>query len=296
MTDAELQALQAWVGREVHTREWLHPAPPRQLAATFDLAQDAQSLSADTPVELPPMWQLLYGLQTLPSAGLGVDGAERSSRDTGSAAWTGGLPPVPMAEVMWAGADHRIDRPLRMQAEANCVLRVARIERVQGRRGPLVFASTSKSWFQEGRHAVTETTHAVFMDAAPPLRTGDPEAVLPTAREMVWPLDEVRLFRFSALTFNAHRIHYDPTYARDQAGYPGLVVHGPLQALLIAETSRRWYPGRTLRAASFKARVPVFLDGPIRVCATPPQASRQLFWTTTREGLPAIEATLEFTA
>lgn len=184
MTDDDIAPLQAWVGREVSLDDWLHPAAPRQLASTLDLVLDVPANTA-TPIDLPPLWQMLYGLEASPSAALGEDGAP--VRVPGQAAAGSVLPPVPMAEIMWAGADYSFHTPLRTVARATCRTRVAAITQRKGRRGPLVFVSLANAWSQDGRVALTETTHAVFMDAAPtgrgaPRKRRPPACVKPAGR------------------------------------------------------------------------------------------------------------------
>jgi len=295
LTEEELHALAPWFERRHERWQRIDATPAQALAATLDLPDTGQWTAG---VPLPPMWQQLYMLDMTPSAGLGDDGSPQ--QDGGA---DGLMPPVPLPQVMWAGAEFIWHAPLRVGGELHRRSRLAEMSLKQGRRGPMVFVAWEHLWSQDGALALTELNRGVFLgpESAPASAAPTTEVPKPM-RERYWPMDAARLFRFSALTFNSHRIHYDLAYARDVAGYPSLVVHGPLQALLISETSRHWWPERMLRQASYRARAPMFLDhvGPrgLRVCgnsaAFDAGADTVQLWTCGDNGLPCMQATLQF--
>ena len=157
-------------------------------------------------------------------------------------------PPGPGLRRMWAGGRVRTSGPLRCGAPATKRSRVLSVQDKQGRSGPLTFAVAEHQVVQDGRVVVDEQQDIVYRPAVPPTgpAAGSPDGgdaskgtvVPPAAGEWAIDVSPTLLFRFSALTYNAHRIHYDRDYARDVEGYPGLLTHGPLQALAMTEAAR----------------------------------------------------------
>ena len=188
--------------------------------------------------ELPLLWHWVYLLDRPPQAILGADG--HPARDAIP------TPPGPGLRRMFAGGRVSQHAPLRTGAEATRRTWQASSTLKQGRSGPLHFVTVRSEISQGGQVVITEEQDLVYREAAPapasavtPAPAADPQPQ-PPAGTRDWPVEvnPVLLFRFSALTYNAHRIHYDRDYARAE-GYPGLLVHGPLQALLMAEQARR---------------------------------------------------------
>ena len=188
---------------------------------------------------LPLLWHWIYLLDRPAQADLGPDGHPvRGTLPT---------PPAPGFRRMWAGGRVRTSGALRCGAPATKRSRVLSVTEKQGRSGPLTFAVVEHQVRQDGRVVVDEQQDIVYRKAAaaagqapapgPAESTGD--AVVPPAGDE-WAIDvsPTLLFRFSALTYNAHRIHYDRDYAREMEGYPGLLTHGPLQALAMTEAAR----------------------------------------------------------
>lgn len=277
MTQIDMDALQAWTDRSEVLDEVLDAAPAWGLAATLGLDEQP-----GPGWVLPPMWHQLYFLNRTPSAALADDGASRNDPL---------MPPVPLPEVMWAGAELSLCAPLRIGVATRRTSRITQLSLKTGSRGPMVFVTLERQLAQGGQVAVVERTQTVFLGpavAAGATRPVDAGAV--ATRERAWLVNEAVLFRFSALTFNAHRIHYDLSYATQQAGYPTLVVHGPLQALLLAETFRQWHPRRKLAGIAFRARAPLFAGKPVMVRAGPDGADGHRLWTGSADGGVAMEA------
>ncbi|WP_225783270.1 MaoC family dehydratase N-terminal domain-containing protein [Xenophilus sp. Marseille-Q4582] len=292
MTEDELQAFAPWLARRSSATQRLDPHPARALAATLDLPEPAAWTEGRA---LPPLWHPLYLHDLTPSAQLGPDGAPL--QDAQAPATDSLMPPIPLPQLMWAGAEYRWHAPMVLGEVVRRHSRIAGMQLKTGRRGPMVFVSWEHQWSQHGGLALTAIDRAVFLGA----EGGTPAA--PAAEAPSWqrerraPADEARLFRFSALTFNTHRIHYDLPYARDVAGYPALVVHGPLQALLIAEAWRAWHPDQPLERMQLRARAPLFLGrfdaGGVHVRAAAPGPDGTRAWTCGSDGQPCMEAMLQ---
>jgi 3-methylfumaryl-CoA hydratase len=247
ITPELLASLQQWQGRSATEHDEITAAPVRGLSATLD--RDDALPGAGT--ELPPLWHWLYFLPQHRHSELGPDGhVERGSF----------LPPVPLPRRMWAGSRLQWHAPVRVGDKVERISRIGSVTHKAGRTGDLVFVVVQHELRNAKGLAISEE-HDIVYRAAP--RPGDPvpqpvaaDAGAPWQREIV--PDDVLLFRYSALTFNGHRIHYDRKYVTEVEGYPGLVVHGPLLATLLVDLVRRKNPGATLRSFTFKAARPVF--------------------------------------
>ena len=280
-----LSHLQRWVGRTETLDDAITPVPIRALSATLDLP------SSDVPSgsRLPPLWHWLYFLPLHRQRELGPDGHARLG---------GFLPPVPLPRRMWAGGrlQWEQDNPLQV---GDAVRRVSRIESVKhkaGRTGDLLFVRVRHEIHNPRGLSLTEEHDIVYR---PMPQAGDPlappVAADPAAawqREIV--PDPVMLFRYSALTFNGHRIHYDRRHVTEVEGYPGLVVHGPLIATLLIELLRQHAPQAFVRRFEFKAVRPTFDLNPFRVKAQPSADGASVrLWSQDHEGGLTMQATAE---
>ncbi|NQE60643.1 hypothetical protein [Caulobacter sp. RHG1] len=211
------------------------------ILAASDLARLAAVLDrAETPTEVPPAWHWACLAKPVRRADLGPDG--HPLRDPS-------LPP----RRMFAAADLRFTKPLHAGLETELVETVAAVEEKAGSSGPLTFVTLDRMFSQAGEVCVTERQTIVYTAAPPAPRTPDgPSPVADWSVET--PTGPVLLAAFSAATSNTHRIHYDQAYATGVEGYPGLVVHGPLIALLLLEAM----PKRPLKRFSFRALKPAF--------------------------------------
>lgn len=253
-----------WAPQPVESVDTIDPWALDAFAAMLDLP--APVAGPGEPV--PPLWHWLAFLDHPARAELGEDGHPARGRF---------LPPVPDRRRMIAGGRLEVRAPLRV---GEPVLRRSALTAVtakHGRSGEMLFV-TVRHEFREARAAagpplLVETQDVVYRSrptgtvrvpvdepGGPPDRPGG----LPVgAWQIVLDPDEALLFRFSALTYNTHRIHYDQAYARDVEGHPGLVVHGPLLALLLLELPRRFAPGRMVRGFSFRLDRPTFVGRPV---------------------------------
>lgn len=202
--------------------------------------------------DLPPGWEGLYFPFDVPLAGL---------RPDGSPAGDDVLPPVDLPRRMYAGEDTVFHRPLRCGEEVEQTTTLGSLVSKEGRSGTLVFADLVRV-LRVGGETVLETTwHDVFLEGSGGGRRA-PATTGPDWWRQPGVLDPRQLFRFSALTFNTHRVHYDRTWAQDVEGLPDLLVHGPLARVLVLDAARREVPGRGVREFSYRSLAPLFVDRP----------------------------------
>ena len=252
--------LRAWVGRSETVPDRIGATPVDALNATLD-HEAARAADGDA---LPPLWHWLYFLPLHRQSEIGPDGHARRG---------GFLPPVPLPRRMWAGSQFEFRSPVRVGDEVERTSTIADVSVKHGRTGTLVFVKVRHEVRCNGAAdaAIVEFHDIVYRDAK---RPGDveppPQAAPDDARwERVLVPDDVLLFRYSALTFNGHRIHYDRRYVTEVEGYPGLIVHGPLIATLLMDLVRRNAPDADVAAFRFKAVRPTFDLNPFRVCGDP---------------------------
>jgi 3-methylfumaryl-CoA hydratase len=272
-----------WIGRSETLTDVVTATPYAALAATLDRAPERPP--EGTP--LPPLWHWLYFLPLYRQSDVGPDGHAKRG---------GFLPPVPLPRRMWAGSQFEFHRPLRV---GDALTRVSTIEGVtekSGRTGRLVFVRVRHEIRRGGdaQIALTEFHDIVYREAARPDDVPPPPKPAPAgaAWETKWVPDDVLLFRYSALTFNGHRIHYDRRYVTEVEGYPGLVVHGPMVATLLLDLLRHRLPDATVARYEFRAVRPVFDTNPFFVCGAPQPDGRTVrLWAKDHEGFLAMDAT-----
>ena len=280
--DIDIAHLESWIGRSEVVHDVVTLAPWRALSATLDRS-DAPMDMGD---EVPPCWHWLYFLPLHKQSDLGPDGHAKRG---------GFLPPVPLPRRMWAGSQMRFLQAIRAGQNISRTSTIAEVRQKDGRTGPLVFVKVRHDIRAEGQLAIEEFHDIVYRDLPQP---GEPAAASqPTPTNASWVReirpDDVLLFRYSALTFNGHRIHYDRRYVTKVEGYPGLIVHGPLIATLLLDLLRRELPLARVRSFSFKALRPIFDIAPFQVCGRLEADKRAWLWATSSEGKVAIDAVAE---
>lgn len=272
--------LTEWIGRTESRKDRISARPILALAATLD-RDDARPRTGDA---IPALAHWLYFPGAERQSGIGPDGHPARG---------GFLPPVPLPRRMFAGASLEFVRPIRVGDRVERVSTIADVKHKAGRSGSLVFVTVRHEVYAEGALALIEDQNIVYREEARGSATPAP-AANPGPRHCEWRreivADEVMLFRFSALTFNSHRIHYDHRYAMQVEGYPGLVVHGPLIATLLADLVRRHRPGEALKSFSFRAQRPLFATSPFTVCGATEGMTTKL-WAEDASGAVAMEAT-----
>lgn len=285
-TALSLDDLKSHIGRRQAAADVVTPAPANLLRLAFGRAEPELRLGD----ALPPGWQILYFLPRFRADELHPDG---SPRDTGV------VPRMPLPRRMFAGERLRFHRPLRIGQPVRREIELADLSLKSGGTGQLVFATTQSRISGPDGLAVEEERRTVFREEvaagarnqAP--RREEPPADLPWRRR-VTP-DAVLLFRFSALTFNSHRIHYDYRWATQVEGYPGLVVHGPLTSTLLLDFARDQSGGRPFATYATQARAPLFDTAPFELRGRPtPDGRGAELWAVTPEGTIAMSAQVEY--
>jgi 3-methylfumaryl-CoA hydratase len=235
-----------WVGRREERSHVLDSRPATLLALTFDL----EGVDVEPGSPLPELWHWLFLVPMVPTAGLGSDGHPRRG---------GFLPPIPLERRMWAGGRLEFRRGLHIGETVHQTSEIVQVSEKQRESGAMVLVTVRHTISCDGVPAVVEEQDLVYLPMPGSYVAPRPD---PLPGDLLFrheqPVDAVLLFRFSALTFNAHRIHYDLTYATEVEHYPGLVVHGPLQAMLLMESARRQRPDSWPATYTFRASRPLF--------------------------------------
>lgn len=277
---SETADINAWLGRREERVDWISANRLAAWAATLDRA-DPFPRAGD---QVPPGFHWTLFPPVTRQSELGRDGHPKRG---------GFLPPVTLPRRMWAGGRLSFHSPLSVGEEVQQASEIESIREKQGKSGRLVFVTVRHKISGAAGLAIDEEQEIVYREAASPGSTGAAgvERVErgPWRREIA--ADGVLLFRYSALTFNGHRIHYDRSYATVEEGYPGLVVHAPLIATLLLDLLRRNAPDQSLSIFSFRALRPTFDISPFHVDGAPCQdAGHWRLWSTDNQGSTAMEA------
>jgi 3-methylfumaryl-CoA hydratase len=277
-----MSELGTWIGRAESRDDLVTPAPVRALNATLD--RDPVDVLPGAP--LPPLWHWLYFLPMHRQSEIGADGHAKRG---------GFLPPVPLPRRMWAGSQFEFRAPVRVGDEVTRKSTIADVTEKEGRTGKLVFVKVMHEVRCNGsaNPAIVEYHDIVYREAK---RPGDPEPPpQPAEAGAAWQReivpDDVLLFRYSALTFNGHRIHYDRKYVTEVEGYPGLIVHGTLIATLLMDLLRRNTNDADVATFRFKAVRPTFDLNSFRVNGQAQQDGKSIsLWAQDHEGWLTMDA------
>jgi len=274
--------LAAWIGRQETLRDSVTATPVKALNATLDHA----AMDVQTGTMLPPLWHWLYFLPLHRQSEIGADGHAKRG---------GFLPPVPLPRRMWAGSQFEFRSPVRVGDHVERTSTLANVTEKSGRTGKLVFVKVRHELRCNGapNPAVVEFHDIVYREAKQASDVEPPPVAAPTGapwqREIV--PDDVLLFRYSALTFNGHRIHYDRKYVTEVEGYPGLIVHGPLIATLLMDLVRRQMPSAEVASFSFKAVRPTFDLHAFKVNGAPQADGKTVrLWAQDHDGWLTMDA------
>jgi 3-methylfumaryl-CoA hydratase len=277
MVAIDIDHLRDWVGKRIVAEQVIHPFPANALAGLLDHA--AVFESGDF---LPLPWHWLYFLEAPSRSGTGIDGHPARGEF---------LPPVPLPRRMWASGTLHASVAFVIGQPANKISTVRSVDLKEGKTGPLLFVTVEHELHQGGSLCIREVQNLVYRDAptaAAPLPPGELAAEKADWTHVVKP-DPIQLFRFSALTYNGHRIHYDRDYAVNQEFYPALVVHGPLLAAMLLDSLRRERPGAFITEFRFRALRPAFDTDAICLCGRIEGKQVQL-WTMDPEGMVGMRA------
>jgi 3-methylfumaryl-CoA hydratase len=274
---------EAWIGREELSSERVLASTARAMAATLDIENPPR---AGEP--LPPGWQWLFFNAAVRRSALGPDGHPQRG---------GFLPPIELSRRMWAGSRSRYLADLPIDAQATRRSRILKIDSKVGKSGSLSFVTVEHTISCGATPCICEEQDLVYREAA--LQGLAPAAKAPRYdgaaqwSRSIEP-DTTLLFRYSALTFNAHRIHYDQAYARGEEGYPDLVVHGPLTATLLQQFALEHGSGRPLARFDFRGVTPLFVARTFRLEGRQAADGGIALWARGPDGELAMSATAEF--
>jgi len=268
-----MQEWESWVGRTTSTDAYLDPTHANRMAVTLDRQPDFAEGD-----DLPAAWHWLFFHDLVPASQLGADGHPALGVV---------MPEVGLPRRMWAGGKLELIEPLKLGSRATRTSTISSIVPKEGRSGKLVFVTVNSEVSVDGRVAVRERQDIVYRE---PVSSGVSQP--PTAPEDAqfsqdWNVNSTTLFRYSALTFNGHRIHYDAPYAHDVEGYEGLVIHGPLIATLLLDVAA--LNQHDVATFSYRAKSPLLLPTPFSVNGKI-DGGEGLLWAQTAEGRLAMEA------
>jgi 3-methylfumaryl-CoA hydratase len=282
MTVLDVDHLRSWIGKQETLYDRVSRFPVAALSATLD--RDDPAPAAGDP--LPPLWHWLYFLPTARQSALGPDGHPARG---------GFLPPVPLPRRMWAGGRFVFHQPLRVDEAITRVSTVQDVTVKHGRNGALCFVLVRHEVSGGNGLALVEEHDIVYRDSPQPGEA--PAAPRLVRTDDVWRRDVIPgdplLFRYSALTFNSHRIHYDRRYVTETEGYPGLIVHGPLIATLLIDLLRR-HSERAVASFRFRAVSPLFDIAPFSVHGALDGDGGVALWARSATGHLAMEAEATF--
>jgi 3-methylfumaryl-CoA hydratase len=280
---ATLAHLQSWQGKTEHRRDQLVLNPVRAMSATLD-REDGEPLNGDA---LPHLWHWLYFLPLAKQREIGPDGHPKRG---------GFLPPVPLPRRMWAGGRLQWHQPMHLGEEVQRISTIEKVQHKTGRSGELLFVQVLHTFSNAQGVCLEETHDIVFRPEADP--NAPPMPGVKPVHTAVWQRDivpdDVLLFRYSALTFNSHRIHYDRQYVTEVEKYPGLLVHGPLTQTLLLDLFRREHPGVVLKEFNVRAVSPLYDIYDFTVEGAPDGDGKAKLWALNHEGRLAMSADAVF--
>ena len=290
--NAPVQDFTPWVGKRQTVSDIISPVQVRQMAATLN---DAARMQQPDCAPLPAGWHWLYFNPLEIQSRLGPDGHPARGDF---------LPPVALERRMWAGSRLAWQRPFEVGMTVEKASEILKISHKTGRSGDMVFVTLAHR-YSDARGLILEEEHDIVYRDKP---SADETAALLALGEQiragqhsferqgqhveaVQP-DPVMLYRYSAATFNGHRIHYDVDYARTVEGYPGLVVHGPLIATLLLNFAENHVaPGRFIRTFEFKALRPTFDLSSFHLHASPADGPGEVLniWSSNNTGQVGLD-------
>jgi itaconyl-CoA hydratase/mesaconyl-C4 CoA hydratase len=268
---------QSWVGKQEIATDAIDPALVARIAATFETPVPAVGAA------LPDLWHWAFFNAPVGLSGLGRDGHPERG---------GFLPVAENRNRMWAGGRVRFAHGLKVGQPATRTSTVSKVVEKQGRTGSLLFVTVTHEYTQDGRVALSEEQDIVYREPSPPKLQGSEAAPESQWRRAVEPTAEL-LFRYSAVTFNTHRIHYDYPYVTEQEGYPGLVVHGPMIATLMLSAFAQANREARVREFDYRGARPLIAPKPFEVAGRIEAAGQAALWAE-QDGSYAHRAEVRF--
>jgi len=278
---------EAWVGKKEVYHDICNDKPISMMQAVLN--QYGQPVT-----ELPSLFHWLYFLPITNQSELAEDGHAKKGPF---------LPPIPFPKRMWAGGRLQFLSPILINQQLRRESEIIKVEFKQGRSGNLYFVTVKHSIFADDVLALIEEHDIVYREANSALQSKSAEAVKSVEKvaqtgktfsyRKSFPVDTVTLFRYSALTFNGHKIHYDRSYCTQIEGYAGLVVHGPLLATLLLHVLNQEYSDKKVATFEFRAIKPVFDFNEFYVCGNIQTQNGEL-WIEHIDGQTAMQANVTF--
>lgn len=281
MADIDIDHLRGWIGRERSVTDVITP----RLAASLDATLDREaSIEHGAPAPVGIHWCLAPDI--VPMSGIGADGHPARG---------GFLPPVPFPRRMWAGGTLSFTGDFRIGDEVTRRSVIEDVEMKSGRTGDLIFVTLRHSYATPRGIALNERQDIVYRElSAGTARAVAGEAIVAAHSRSV-EATPVLLFRYSAITFNGHRIHYDQPYVTGEENYPGLVFHGPLQATLLLNLATELRGGELPPSFTFRSGRPLFAGGTVTVNANV-EADGLSLWVADQAGAATMNAACAETA
>jgi len=262
----------AWIGRRQESQDRISFTFVKRIAATLGEPAPRSGES------LPPLWHWAFFQEPVTADELGPDGHPVLG---------GFLPPAHNRNRMWAGSRLEFYQPLTVEADVTCVSTILNVEEKHGRTGSLLFVTVRHEYFQDGKRALQDEQDIVYREPTPPKLSGTEAIPQGQWRDLVVPSPTL-LFRYSAVTFNGHRIHYDWPYVTQTEGYPGLVVHGPLIATLNLRAFTKAHPNARLKRFTFRGVRPLISPQPFEVGGRLIDSGKAQLWAGNQDGTAQI--------
>ncbi|MXQ10714.1 FAS1-like dehydratase domain-containing protein [Microvirga makkahensis] len=269
-----------WIGRTETAKQAAERWPILGLCALLDKHE------APGPGDpIPPAAHWTYFGPTVPQSQIGADGHPERK---------GLLPPIVQPRRMWAASDITFSGEIRVGDVMTKTARIADISEKEGKTGSLIFVNIDNRYHVGGTEVLSEVQTLVYRDHPGPGEAPPPVKAAPTSPAWSHRIDPdpVMLFRYSAVTFNGHRIHYDEPYTTHDEGYPGIIVQGQLTATLLLDQFRTRFSGRPIRSFNFRAVKPLFSGRPFFLEGAEKDDGSYSLWARDEEGGLSMVATL----
>lgn len=279
--DSNNSPLENWIGKTIEVKDTITVAQANLMNTTLD--RDPVFKDGDA---LPPAWHWIYFHEAVRLSGLGVEGHP---------ALGGFMPPVPLPRRMWAGGSFIFERPIIIGQPAEKRSTVTSITPKSGKSGELYFVTVEHRIEQNGGNCLSEKQTIVYREPADPTKTLPQPPPAPESATFSAEVqsDPIMLFRYSALTFNGHRIHYDLDFCQNHEGYPNLVFHGPLTATLLLDLFYHKFPQEQIKTFEYRGISPLFNPDPFTVNGLRKGSNGQA-WATNKDGGLAMKAQIGF--
>ncbi|WP_180115482.1 MULTISPECIES: hypothetical protein [unclassified Acinetobacter] len=277
-----MENFDAWIGKKEVLNDFTHPRSVSMMQALLNQTENKIS-------ELPHLYQWFYFLPIVNSENLAEDGHPQKG---------GFLPPIPFPKRMWAGSRIEFIEPVLLNTNVRKESEIIKIQFKSGKSGDMYFVTVKHSIFSNDILAIVEEQDIVYRAASnqpQTLKAAAPIAVTekPYTYKKSFSVNTTTLFRYSALTFNSHKIHYDRPYAMETEGYPGLVVHGPLLATLLLHTFKQEHSDKKISRFEFKAVNPVYDFNTFSICGDV-QLNQAELWIEKSDGQIAMKGAVQY--